>query len=59
VFQDVTSLRYENAGEPLNELMDRGIFLQVLEKRGNGNLEALGNPSTTYAIRIALDIGAR
>jgi len=59
VFKDVTSLRQGNAGEPLNELMDRGVFFEVFEERGNGNPRASENPSTTYAIRVALNIGAR
>jgi hypothetical protein len=57
VFQDVTSLRQGNAGEPLNELMDGGIFFQVFKECGNRNPRASENPSTTYAIRVALDIG--
>ena len=57
MFQDVTSLRQGNAGEPLNELMDRGILFQVFEECGNRNPRASENPSTTYAIRVALDIG--
>lgn len=59
VLQDVTGLRQGNAGEPLNELMDRGVFFEVLEERGNRNPRASENPSTTYAIRVALDIEAR
>lgn len=58
VFQDVTSLRQGNAGEPLNELMDRRVFFEVLEERGNRNPRSSENPSTTNAIRVALDIGA-
>jgi hypothetical protein len=58
VFQDVTSLRQGNAWEPLNELMHRGIFFKILKKRGNRNPRASKNPSTTYAIRVALDIVA-
>ena len=58
VLQNVTSLRQGNAGEPLNELMDRGVFFEVLEERGNRNPRASENPGTTYAIRVALDIGA-
>ena len=59
MFQYVTSLRQGNTGEPLNELMDRGIFFEVLEERGHRNPRASKNPSTTYAIRVALDIVAR
>jgi hypothetical protein len=58
VFQDVTSLRQGNTGKPLNELMDRGVFFEVLKERSNRNPCASKNPSTTYAIRVALDIGA-
>ena len=59
MLEDVTSLRQGNAGEPLNELMDRGVFFEVLEECGNRNPRASENPSTTYAIRVALDIVAR
>jgi hypothetical protein len=59
VLQDVTNLRQGNAGEPLNELMDRRVIFEVLEERGNRNPRASENPSTTDAIRVALDIGAR
>lgn len=31
MFQDVTSLRQGNAGEPLNELMARRVFFEVLD----------------------------
>ena len=59
MFQDVTSLRQGDAGKPLNELMDGGVFFEILEERGNRNPCASKNPSTTYAIRVALDIHAR
>jgi len=55
----MTSLRQGNTGEPLNELMDRGILFEVLEERGNRDPRAPKNPCTTDAIRVALDIGAR
>jgi hypothetical protein len=58
VFQNVTSLGYGNTRKPLDELMDRGIFFEVLEECGNRNPCAAENPRTTYAIRIALDIRA-
>ena len=58
MFQNVTSLRYGDAGKPFNELVDRGVFFEVLEERGNRNPCATENPGTTYAIRVALDIGA-
>ena len=58
VFQDVTRLRHGYAGKPLDELMNRGILFQVLEKCGNGNPRTAENPSTAYAVRVALDIGA-
>lgn len=56
MFQDVTSLGQGDAGKPLNELMDGGVFLEVFEERSNRNPRASENPSTTYAIRVALDI---
>jgi hypothetical protein len=59
VFQNVTSLRQGNTGEPLNELMDGGVFFKIFEKRGNRNPRASENPSTIYAIRVALYIVAR
>ena len=58
MFQHVTYLGQGNTGEPLNKLMDRGVFFEVLEERGNRNPCAPENPSTTYAIRVAFDIGA-
>ena len=58
VFQDVTGLRQGNAGKPLDELVNRGIFFEILEQRGNRNPRAPKNPGTTYAIRVALNIGA-
>ena len=57
VFEYVTSLRQGNAGKPLKELMNRSVFFKVLKKRGNRHPSATENPGTTYAIRIALDIG--
>ena len=58
MFQDVASLRQGDAGKPFNELMDGGVFFEVLEERGNRNSCASENPGTTYAIRVALDIEA-
>jgi hypothetical protein len=58
VFQNVTSLRQGDAGKPLDELMDGCVFFEVLEECGNRNPRASENPSTTYAIRVALDIKA-
>ena len=58
VFQNVASLRQGDTGKPLNELMDGGIFFEVLEESGNRNPCASENPSTAYAIRVALDIKA-
>ena len=59
MFQNVTSLRQGNAGEPLKELMDRGIFFEVLEERCNWASCASENPGTACAIRVGLDIVAR
>ena len=59
MFQNVTSLRQGNAGEPLKELMNRGIFFEVLEERGNRNPTAPEYPDTACAIRVVLDIVAR
>jgi hypothetical protein len=56
VFEYVTSLRQGNAGKPLKELMNGRVFFKVLKQRGNGHPCATENPSTTYAIRVALDI---
>ncbi len=58
MFQNVTGLRQGNAGKPLNELMNRGIFFEILEERGNRNPCAPENPCTTYPIRVALNIEA-
>jgi hypothetical protein len=59
MFQNMASLRQANAWKPLNELLNRGIFFEVLEQRGHRNPRATENPGTTDALRIALDIGAR
>ena len=58
VFQYVARLSQRDTGKPFDELVDGGIFFQILEERGNRNPRASENPSTTYAIRVALDIGA-
>ena len=57
MFQDVTRLRQGDAGKPFNELVDRGVFFEVLEERSNRYPRTSENPSTTYAIGVALDIG--
>lgn len=59
MLQGVTCLRQGNAGKPLNELMDRGIFFEIFKKSGDWNPRTAENPSTTHAIRVAFDIGAR
>ncbi len=59
MFQDMPRLRQGNAWKPFNELMHRGIFFEVFKKSGNGNPSATENPDTTYALRVAFDIGAR
>ena len=56
MFQDVAGLRQGDTGKPLDELMDGGVFFEILEERGNRNPRAAENPGATYAIRIALDI---
>ena len=48
-----------DAGKPFNELMNGGVFFEVFKERGNRNPRASENPSTTHAIRVALDIGTR
>lgn len=58
MLQNVTSLSQRDARKPLKELVDRSVFLKILEKSGNRNPRATENPGTTYAIRIALDIRA-
>jgi hypothetical protein len=58
VLQDVTCLKQGNAREPLDELMHRSVFFEVREERGDRDPCASDNPCTTYAIRVALDIGA-
>ena len=57
MFEDVTSLGQGNAGKPLKELMNGSVFFQILKERGNRHPCATKNPSTTYAIWVALDIG--
>jgi hypothetical protein len=55
----MTSLRQGDTGKPLDELMDRGIFFEVLKERSNRNPCASENPGTADAFRVALDIWAR
>ena len=57
VFEDVTSLGQGNAGKPLKEVMNGGVFFQVLKERGDRHPCATENPSTTHTILIAFNIG--
>jgi hypothetical protein len=58
MLKDVASLRQGNARKPLDELLDRGVFFEIFKERSYRNPSAPENPSTTNAIRIALDSGA-
>jgi len=47
-----------NAGKPLNELRYECAVFEVLEERCDRHPSAAKHPSSTHALRIALDSGA-
>ena len=47
-----------DAGESLDELVERGILLQIFEQCCDWHPRTAKNPGTARAVRIAFDIGA-
>lgn len=58
MLKHVARLSQGNAGKPLDELVNGRILFEILEKCGNRHPRAAENPGTTYAFRVAFDIGA-
>ena len=58
VLQHRACLIQRHAREPVKELMDGGVILQVLKKGRDGYAGAFEDPGTTHPRGIALDSGA-
>lgn len=59
VFKNSLGLVDRHAGEPIDELMDRGVVFEVLEQRGDRNASPPEHPSSAHATWVALYSGAR
>ena len=55
MFQHRTRMLQRDPGEPLDELVDRGVIFQILEKRGHRDTGAAKDPRTTHTSGVSFN----